>query len=255
MTATPGLILFFVLTALGAGVGVTAGAKAEEARHFRLSVPPEVAESGVMAYLLPRFALKTGRRAELAGGAADAVLSAEAAGGVPVMVRDGTVYVLRLTGANDAARRFSDWLRSDVGQRTVAAYRPPQGAPFGRAPKVEATAARVIEGNVALGRAVAERHCARCHRTHDRDSSSGIGSTPSFPALRALPDWSVRFEAFFVRNPHPAFLRVEGISPPFDPASPPAILPVALTPDEAEALLAYAASVAPADLGAQIEHQ
>lgn len=247
MTAKLSGLIFLFLAAFAA--------RAEEARQFRLSVPPEVAESGLMDYLLPRFALKTNRRADLVSGAADAVLGPEVAGGMPVMVRAGKVYTLRLTGENDAARRFSDWLRSDVGQRTVAAYQPPQGTPFGPAPAEEDIAAPVIAGNVALGRAVAEKHCARCHRTHDRDDSSGIGSTPSFPALRALPDWSVRFEAFFVRNPHPAFLRVEGISPPFDPARPPAIIPVELTLDEAEALLAYAASVAPADLGAEIEHQ
>lgn len=230
-------------------------ARAEEARQFRLSVPGDVAETGLMGYLLPRFALKTGRRAELAGTDADAVLSADATDGTPVMTRGDTFYSLRLRGENDAARRFADWLQSDVGQRAVAAYRPPQGLPFGPVPKQQVATAPVIEGDAALGREVAERYCARCHRIHDRDSSSGIGSTPSFPALRALPDWAVRFEAFFVLNPHPAFLRVEGISPPFDPARPPAIAPVELTPEQAEALLAYAASLAPADLGAEIEHQ
>lgn len=231
-------------------------ARAEEARQFRLSVPPEVAESGLMDYLLPRFALKTGRRAELAGAGADAdaVLSADGTG-APVMVRGETVYALSLTGENDAARRFADWLGSNIGQRAVAAFRPAQGEPFKAAPKEAVREAPVIEGDTALGREVAERHCARCHRTHDGDRSSGIGSTPSFPALRALPDWADRFTAFYVLNPHPAFLRVEGISPPFDEGRPPPIIPVELTLQEAEALLAYAASVAPADLGAEIEHQ
>ncbi|MGC9370450.1 MAG: c-type cytochrome [Paracoccaceae bacterium] len=232
----------------------TLAARAEEARQFRLSVPPEVAESGLMDYLLPRFSLKTSRRADLVSDGADAVLSAEA-GGAAVMVRGGIVYALRLTGENDAARRFADWLSSEVGQRTVAAYEPPEGAPFGPAPKEEVVEARVIEGDVALGQEVAETHCARCHRTHDRDRSSGIGSTPSFPALRALPDWQDRFMAFYVLNPHPAFLQVQGITPPFDPARPPSIAPVELTLEEAEALLAYAASLTPADLGAEIRHQ
>lgn len=233
----------------------TLAARAEEARQFRLSVPPEVAESGLMDYLLPRFALKTGRRAELAGEDADAVLGADGGAGVAVMARGGVVYALRLTGGNDAARRFADWLSSEIGQRAIAAFQPPQGEPFLPAPKKVLREAPVIEGDAALGREVAERHCARCHRTHDEDRSSGIGSTPSFPALRALPDWAERFMAFYARSPHPAFLRVEGISPAFDPARPPPITPVELTPEEAEALLAYAASVAPADLGAEIEHQ
>jgi len=247
MIAKPGVIIFLFLAALAA--------QAEEARQFRLSVPPEVAESGLMDYLLPRFALKTSRRGELVGEGGDAVLSADAGDGEAVMARGGTIYVLRLTGENDAARRFADWLSSEIGQRTLAAYQPPQGAPFGPVPKEEVAEAPVIEGDVALGREVAETHCARCHRTHDRDRSSGIGSTPSFPALRALPDWQHRFTAFYVLNPHPAFLQVEGISPPFDPARPPAIVPVELTPEETEALLAYAASLTPADLGAEIKHQ
>ncbi|WP_212525507.1 cytochrome c [Actibacterium sp. MT2.3-13A] len=230
--------------------------RAEEARQFRLSVPAEVAESGLMDYLLPRFALKTSRRAELVGGgAADAVISADPQAGTAVMARAGTVYALRLTGENAAARRFADWLSSDVGQRTIAAFEPEQGAPFAAARQQQAGPAPALDGDPALGREVALRHCARCHRTHDDDRSSGIGSTPSFPALRALPDWADRFTAFYVLNPHPAFLRVEGISPPFDPTRPPAIIPVELTLEEAEALMAYAASVAPADLGAEIVHQ
>jgi mono/diheme cytochrome c family protein len=245
-----------VITILAGLALILAGlaARAEEARQFRLSVPPELAESGLMDYLLPRFALKTGRRVELGGEGADAVLGADGAG-VSVMARGETVYALRLAGENDAARRFADWLSSEIGQRAISAFRPEKGEPFAPAAKAELRAAPVIEGDAALGREVAERHCARCHRTHDGDKSSGIGSTPSFPALRALPDWADRFRAFYVLNPHPAFLRVEGISPPFDEGRPPPIIPVELTLQEAEALLAYAASVAPADLGAEIEHQ
>ena len=39
-----------------------------------------------------------------------------------------------------------------------------------------------------------------------------LGSTPSFPALKTLPDWFDRFTAFYALNPHPSFLLVEGIS-------------------------------------------
>lgn len=239
--------LALMLAALAAG--------AEEARQFRLSVPPEVAESGLMGYLLPRFALKTSRRVELVSGDADAVLSPDQTAGAAVMARGGTVYALRLDAENAAARRFADWLNSEIGQRTIAAFQPPQGEPFQAAAQEQAQPAPVFEGDAALGRKVAAQHCARCHRTDDADMSSGIGSTPSFPALRALPDWEDRFTAFYVLNPHPAFLQVAGISPPFDPSRPPPIVPVELTLEEVEALLAYAASLPPADLGAEIVHQ
>lgn len=39
----------------------------------------------------------------------------------------------------------------------------------------------------------------------------GIGSTPSFPLLRRMPDWRLRFETFYNRRPHPVHVRVEGV--------------------------------------------
>jgi len=74
-------------------------------------------------------------------------------------------------------------------------------------------------------------------------------------ALRALPAWGERFMAFFALNPHPSFLRLEGVSPDFDPERPPTIEPVLVTQGEVDALLAYVSALDPADLGEEIRHQ
>lgn len=231
---------------------LAAGLRAEEARDFTLSVSAEIAESGLLAHILPRFALKTGRRAVIAGAPAAVRIGPLAEGGTPVMARGGRRFGISLAGEHDAARRFAGWLTSEIGQQAIAGFTPAEGAPFTGAAEAEVMAEVVITGDSALGRRVAETHCARCHRIAPEGRGIGIGSTPSFAALRALPDWDERFMAFYALNPHPSFLQVEGITPPFDPARPPAIVPVAITQAEAEAVLAYVASIAPADLGAPI---
>ena len=89
------------------------------------------------------------------------------------------------------------------------------------------------------------------HPTENR--FGGIGSTPSFPALRAIPGWRDKFEAFWTLNPHPSFTQVVDITPPFDPDRPPHIAPVVITQEDLEAIVAYAASIEPKDLGAAVE--
>ncbi|MGB3314189.1 MAG: c-type cytochrome [Albidovulum sp.] len=226
--------------------------RGEEVREFRLFLAEDIATSGLADYILPRFALKTGRRAVVVADGADARLVV-AGDAPPVMARGDTLYALVLESDNAAARRFADWLASGIGQNTVAAFAPDKGLPFGPPPEVVVKTVTKIEGDAVLGREVAEAHCARCHRIAPEMTGMTLGSTPSFSALKALPDWSERFTAFYVLNPHPSFLLVEGISPPFDPAHPPPIVPVEVTLEEVEALLAYVAKVPAADLGADIE--
>lgn len=233
-------------------------ARGQELRQFRLAVAAEIVDSGLIGHILPRFMLKTGRRGDIVGlGAAPDVTITAAPGGPgeAVMQRGGVVYRLHLATKNDAARRFGDWLVSDIGQTTLAAYAPPAGAPFAPAPIDVVAAEVVIDGDPALGRLVAETHCARCHRVHPEGRGIGIGSTPSFAGLRSLPDWADRFAAFYARNPHPAFLRVEGVSPAFDISRPPPIVPVTITIDQAQAVQAYVAGLPPADLGAPVSPQ
>ena len=83
----------------------------------------------------------------------------------------------------------------------------------------------------------------------------GLGSTPSFMVLRALPDWAERFQQFYVRKPHGSFTQVAGVTAPFSPEHPPPIFPVQISLDDLEAILAFVAEVPAADLGAPLQFQ
>lgn len=66
-------------------------------------------------------------------------------------------------------------------------------------------------GDVENGLQLARQHCARCHVVGDSNKFGGIGSTPSFRLLvTAFEDWRTRFETFYARRPHPAFVSIEG---------------------------------------------
>ena len=135
------------------------------------------------------------------------------------------------------------WLRSRVAADRVAAD---ADAPARAAPDPAA-------GLVAEGQRLALHHCGRCHVVNETNRYGGIGSTPSFAALRALPQADDKFAAFWTFNPHPAFMQVEGQTTPFDAAHPPSAAPVILTQHEAEAIAAYAATIPPLDLGAPVK--
>ena len=67
------------------------------------------------------------------------------------------------------------------------------------------------EGSVENGRKIAQKHCARCHVIGDYNKFGGIGSTPSFqPLVKRRPDYEARFETFFGRPPHSAFVTIKG---------------------------------------------
>ena len=227
----------------------------DEARQFDLAVAPQLADTGLLDYILPRFTLKTGRRATLVSAGADLALVAATDAGQPFLSRGGDSFSIVRSGNNAAADRFEDWLLSDVGTTTITSFTPPDGPPFVIVEPEPEMVVYEFPGDVSAGAELAALHCGRCHRTSPQGRNIGIGSTPSFMALRALADWQERFVVFFALNPHPAFLQVDGISPPFDPERPSPIVPVELTFEEVEAIQAYAASVQPADLGAPVQHQ
>lgn len=95
-------------------------------------------------------------------------------------------------------------------------------------------------------------HCGRCHVINDRNRYGGIGSTPSFGALRTLADWEDRMRAFYALAPHPAFTQIEGVTPPFDPARPSPIHPLQLTEEDLERIVAFTRTIPPKDLGQEI---
>ncbi len=218
-----------------------------------LAAPDEVTKSGLLQHILPRFSLKTGIRvvAEESG-----VMSlAPSPPGDPVFARGDVIYHLRIE--DDAKQaRFRDWLQSDIGKRTVEGFAPAEGTPFSASfENAVVTEDTEIDGNALLGEDLSMTHCGRCHVIGPQNRMNGLGSTPSFAVLRAMPDWSERFQAFFALNPHPAFTQIEGLTEPFPPERPSPIHPVEISLDDLEAILAFVAALRAADLGAPLQLQ
>ncbi len=93
----------------------------------------------------------------------------------------------------------------------------------------------------ATGKALAERHCSRCHVIGDFNRFGGIGSTPSFQLLvDAFDDWQERFETFQARRPHPSFVRVTGFAYPDPDVFPPNATPVEIELSDIAAIRAFA---------------
>lgn len=220
---------------------------AAETPALRLNADPALVSSGLMKHLLPRFSLKTGQRVELVEAGGDAML-ARTGDRAAITGPEGTYFI---TTTNPMAERFADWLLSDIGRNTIAAFPPFQGA----APQQAASAETGFDGNAALGERLALTHCGRCHVVNEKNRQSGIGSTPSFGALRTFPDWTARFEGFFALNPHPSFTQIADVTPPFPKERPAHIVPVELTQDELDAILAFVTELEPADLGAPVQSQ
>ena len=246
--------LWILVAALGFMLDVEQ-ARADDKR-FRLSAPPALVETGLLDYLLPRFSLKTGVRIEVVGptDAAEVTIGPEA--GRPVFKGEAHLWRMARAGDHPGAARFADWLSSEIGQRTVTSYEVAGRAPF-TLPEVieEVEAAPTFDGDAAAGKRVSLTQCGRCHVVGPENRMNAMGSTPSFAVLRTLPDWATRFQSFYVLRPHAAFTQVEDVTAPFPINRPSPIVPVEVTLDEVEAILAYVAEMAPADLGAPIQFQ
>jgi hypothetical protein len=93
-------------------------------------------------------------------------------------------------------------------------------------------------------------HCGRCHVIGEANKYGGIGMTPSFPVLRAYPDWKDRFAAFHTQPPHKAVTQIEGVTEPFHESLPPSAHPVLLTESEVAAIMAFVKAMEPKDIWA-----
>lgn len=225
-------------------------------RLVRLMAPQALLDSGLLKHLLPRFSLKTQVRVVVVG-AGEPFEIAFGAEGVPVFVGPSTVWNMHVRSQDHkAVQRFTDWLASEIGQRTITSYAP-GGSQMFTLPVATETEEIVLEfeGNPAQGRDLSWQMCGRCHVVLSENRMNSIGSTPSFFVLRTLEDWADRFQTFYVRNPHPSFTQVAGVTAPFADNLPPPIVPVAMTIEQLDAILAYVAKLTPADLGAPLQHQ
>lgn len=225
-----------------------------EGRQVVLYAPPDLIATGVMDYILPRFKLKTQVPVVLTGDLAAAEVVIDA-GALPLFEGAGQAWSLRVVQDTAWTARFADWLQGEIGLNTVLSYAP-EGDPVFRAVTQAAQVAPpvVLSGDPALGLEVSRAKCARCHVV-DAQGFTGIGSTPSFAILRGFADWQDRFIGFFALNPHPAFTQIDGVTEAFDPTRPSPIVPLEMTLDEVDAVAAYVAGMAPADLGAPLQSQ
>lgn len=261
-----------------------AGAALAEDRTLVLAADARLEASGLLRHLVPRFALKTGIRVEvlavddaalgaaLAQGRAAALLAGQALAGSlaenagaraphvafrALHADGGGAYAAMVLDGRPGAehgQRFVDWLFSDIGQNTVAQFAGAAGQAYapGAEPAPEPEPP-MPQGDAEAGAHLALFHCGRCHVVSEANRFSGIGSTPSFAALRALPQWQEKFSTFWMLNPHPVFTRVEGLTEPFDPARPPHVAPVELSFEDLTAIVAFVATIRPRDLGAPVE--
>lgn len=254
--------------ALIIGLVLVPGVARPQARDFTLFASPALIDAGLMKFLLPRFSLKTGVLIELktldkkgaVPAGADVVIAdivlATAGKSAPAMLGLGKTFYVVSINASAKATRFVDWLLAEIGQRTIEQFKRDGKQLFKSAASAEAPPApAALTGNKAAGEALSYTRCGRCHVIGEKNRMKGIGSTPSFAVVRAIPDWQTRFETFYTRNPHPSFTQIPGVTPPFNITRPPPISPLELTLEGLDDILAFVATIEAADLGAPIRHQ
>lgn len=224
------------------------------AQEIGLSAPQVVRDSGLLKHILPRFSLKTGIRV-VADQAGIMALVSTPPGTAVIQGDDGVIYYLRIMD-NKRQKRFHDWLISEIGQRTINSYQPDGTQPFIAAIEIENPEEDIeFDGDFDIGARLSLTHCGRCHVIGDVNRMNGLGSTPSFPVLRGFEDWDSRFAQFFVLRPHGSFTQITDVTAPFNPEFPPPIVPIEITLDDLEHILAFVAKMQPADLGADLHLQ
>lgn len=230
-------------------LGLGSAAKAE----LTLLMSEEMLASGFDKQLLPRFRFKhrisvtpvTEGEADMAFGP-EGNRVFQAIGGDPVR--------LEIRTDKPEARTFLDWLKSGPGKAAIESFKPDGAQVYTTeqvAVAVETT--ETFDGDTATGSRLALVHCGRCHVIDQRNRMGGIGSTPSFAALRGRKNWSDLFRAFWAHNPHPSFTQVAGVTEPFDPNRALHVAPVEITMDEIEAITAFVATMTPKELGRPVQ--
>ena len=113
-------------------------------------------------------------------------------------------------------------------------------------------------GDTALlekGEKLVRQHCTRCHVVGNLNKYGGIGSTPSFGAIKSLSDWQDRFAAFWSLLPHPSVVQVEGLSPERPKGLLATTKQIFLNMDDVDAIQAYVDTVPIKDLGSGVSYR
>ena len=220
-------------------------------------MPDQMVASGFDKQILPRFKFKhrIGIEAVTEG---DADMAFGSLGTRVFRSVDGAEVRLEIrtqdTDAQEQAALFLDWLKSAPGKAAVEGFQI-DGAPLYSAELavVEVEVEETFDGDTKEGARLALVHCGRCHVVDERNRMGGIGSTPSFAALRGRDNWSSLFRAFFYENPHPSFTQVEGVTEPFDPNRQIHVAPVLITLEDIDSITAFIATLKPKSLGRPIQ--
>lgn len=244
----------FQAVVLLVAICLAGGEARTEERRLYIGAPESLVETGFLKHLLPRFSLKHGVPITVVAPGEAVQAGFEPNGTEKVFSGGGVDWALTvIEDENPHLERFLDWLASDAGARAIEGFAGPPAFAVAVREVAEAEAVE-LDGDLARGAELSLLHCGRCHVIGPQNAMNGVGSTPSFAVLRTLGDWMVRFDEFYVLKPHPSFTQIEEVTT-FPDGRTPTIAPVVLTLEELEDITAYAASIAPADLGAPIKHQ
>lgn len=104
----------------------------------------------------------------------------------------------------------------------------------------------VAEGDLEKGRELSITHCARCHVIGPFNKFGGIGSTPSFRGIKGMDDGMERFQTFYERRPHPAFVRIPDV--PRWSKAPAYTTEFTMTVEAIDDLMAYVETIEELDL-------
>jgi mono/diheme cytochrome c family protein len=95
------------------------------------------------------------------------------------------------------------------------------------------------------GKSLVRQHCSRCHVIPGLNPYGGIGSTPSFSAMKWLDDWRRRFEIFYTLPPHPALVRIRDVSDPRDAFLPAFSSEIFMSLEDIDDILAFVDTIKP----------
>lgn len=101
------------------------------------------------------------------------------------------------------------------------------------------------ESSIERGESLVRQHCSRCHVIPGLNPYGGIGSTPSFSAMKWLDDWRRRFEIFYILPPHPALVRVDGVSDSRDKSLPAFSSEIVMSLEDLDDILNFVDTIKP----------
>ena len=101
------------------------------------------------------------------------------------------------------------------------------------------------ESSIERGKSLVRQHCSRCHVIPGLNPYGGIGSTPSFSAMKWLDDWRRRFEIFYILPPHPALVRIDGVSDPRNKSLPAFCSEIVMSLEDLDDILNFVDTIKP----------